>query len=68
MQSKVQIDSKTTKMIKTSNKNAKNGGKRLSIALTLNDKQFQSGLKKATQAITKFGAKMKRTDNHFLKT
>ena len=36
-------------------------GKRLSIALTLNDKQFQSGLRKATRSMTKFGKSMQRT-------
>ena len=36
-------------------------GKRLSVSLTLNDKQFQSGLRKATRAMTKFGKSMKRT-------
>ena len=36
-------------------------GKRLSVALTLNDKQFQSGLRKATRAMTKFGKSMQRT-------
>ena len=36
-------------------------GKRLSIALTLNDKQFQSGLRKATKSMTKFGKSMQRT-------
>ena len=36
-------------------------GKRLSVALTLNDKQFQSGLKKATRSMKRFGASMKRT-------
>ena len=36
-------------------------GKRLSVALTLNDKQFQSGLKKATRSMTKFGKSMQRT-------
>ena len=36
-------------------------GKRLSVALTLNDKQFQSGLRKATRSMKRFGASMKRT-------
>jgi hypothetical protein len=36
-------------------------GKRLSIALTLNDKQFQSALRKATRSMTKFGKSMQRT-------
>ena len=36
-------------------------GKRLSVSLTLNDKQFQSGLRKATRAMTKFGKSMQRT-------
>ena len=36
-------------------------GKRLSVALTLNDKQFQSGLRKATKSMTKFGRSMQRT-------
>ena len=36
-------------------------GKRLSVALTLNDKQFQSGLKKATRSMKRFGASMQRT-------
>ncbi len=36
-------------------------GKRLSVALTLNDKQFQSGLRKATKSMTKFGKSMQRT-------
>lgn len=36
-------------------------GKRLSVSLTLNDKQFQSGLRKATKSLKKFGASMKRT-------
>lgn len=36
-------------------------GKRLSIALTLNDRQFQSGLRKATRSMTKFGKSMQRT-------
>jgi hypothetical protein len=36
-------------------------GKRLSVSLTLNDKQFQSGLRKATRSMTKFGKSMQRT-------
>ena len=36
-------------------------GKRLSVSLTLNDKQFQSGLRKATKSIQKFGKSMQRT-------
>tara|TARA_R100001591_G_scaffold76146_1_gene83980 strand:- start:13254 stop:15119 length:1866 start_codon:yes stop_codon:yes gene_type:complete len=40
-------------------------GKRLSIALTLNDKQFQSGLRKATRSMTKFGKSMQRTGQSF---
>ena len=35
--------------------------KNLSIKLSLNDKQFQSGLKKATRSMKKFGSSMKRT-------
>mgnify|MGYP003111902781 CR=1 FL=1 len=35
--------------------------KNLSVKLSLNDKQFQSGLKKATRSIKKFGSSMKRT-------
>ena len=35
--------------------------KNLSIKLSLNDKQFQSNLKKATRSINKFGNQMKRT-------
>ena len=35
--------------------------KNLSVILSLNDKQFQSGLKKATRSIKKFGSSMKRT-------
>ena len=36
-------------------------GKRLSVSLTLNDKQFQSGLRKATKSMAKFGKSMQRT-------
>ncbi len=36
-------------------------GKRLSVSLTLNDKQFQSGLRKATRSMAKFGKSMQRT-------
>jgi len=35
--------------------------KNLSVKLSLNDKQFQSSLKKATRRLKKFGASMKRT-------
>ena len=35
--------------------------KTLSIKLSLNDKQFQSNLKKATRSMKKFGSSMKRT-------
>jgi hypothetical protein len=35
--------------------------KNLSVKLSLNDKQFQSGLKKATKSMKKFGSSMKRT-------
>ena len=35
--------------------------KNLSIKLSLNDKQFQSNLKKATRSMKKFGSSMKRT-------
>ena len=35
--------------------------KNLSIKLSLNDKQFQSRLRKATRALKKFGSSMKRT-------
>ena len=35
--------------------------KNLSVKLSLNDRQFQSGLKKATKSIKKFGSSMKRT-------
>lgn len=35
--------------------------KNLSIKLSLNDRQFQSGLKKATRSMKKFGSSMKRT-------
>lgn len=35
--------------------------KSLSVRLSLNDKQFQSSLKKATRSLKKFGASMKRT-------
>mgnify|MGYP003109019946 CR=1 FL=1 len=35
--------------------------KTLSIKLSLNDKQFQSSLKKATRSMKKFGSSMKRT-------
>ena len=35
--------------------------KNLSIKLSLNDKQFQSGLRKATRQMKKFGTSMKRT-------
>lgn len=35
--------------------------KNLSVKLSLNDKQFQSSLKKATRSLKKFGASMKRT-------
>ena len=35
--------------------------KNLRVKLSLNDKQFQSGLKKATRSIKKFGSSMKRT-------
>lgn len=34
--------------------------KKLSIKLSLNDKQFQTGLRKASKSLTKFGSKMKR--------
>lgn len=35
--------------------------KNLSVKLSLNDKQFQSSLKKATRSLKKFGASMQRT-------
>ena len=35
--------------------------KNLSVKLSLNDKQFQSSLKKSTRSLKKFGASMKRT-------
>ena len=35
--------------------------KNLSVKLSLNDKQFQSSLKRATRSIKKFGSSMKRT-------
>jgi len=35
--------------------------KNLSVKLSLNDKQFQSSLKKATRSMKKFGSSMKRT-------
>jgi len=35
--------------------------KNLSVKLSLNDKQFQSSLKKATRSLKRFGASMKRT-------
>ena len=35
--------------------------KNLSIKLSLNDKQFQSSLRKATRRMKKFGTSMKRT-------
>jgi hypothetical protein len=35
--------------------------KNLSIKLSLNDRQFQSNLRKATRAMKKFGSSMKRT-------
>ncbi len=35
--------------------------KTLSVKLSLNDKQFQSSLKKATRSLKRFGASMKRT-------
>tara|TARA_R110002012_G_scaffold13648_4_gene57972 strand:- start:2109 stop:3983 length:1875 start_codon:yes stop_codon:yes gene_type:complete len=35
--------------------------KRLSVSLTLNDKQFQTGLKRASSSLKKFGASMQRT-------
>ena len=35
--------------------------KNLSVKLSLNDKQFQSSLKKATRSLKKFGSSMKRT-------
>jgi len=34
-------------------------GKKLSVTLTLNDKQFQSGLRKASKSMKKFGSGMK---------
>lgn len=34
-------------------------GKKLSVSLTLNDKQFQSGLRKASKSMKKFGSRMK---------
>ena len=36
-------------------------GKKLSVSLTLNDKQFQSGLKKATKSMGAFSKSMQRT-------
>jgi hypothetical protein len=36
-------------------------GKTLSFFLKLNDKEFQSGLRKATRSMTKFGKSMQRT-------
>ena len=35
--------------------------KNLSIKLSLNDKQFQSSLRRATRSLKKFGSSMKRT-------
>jgi hypothetical protein len=42
--------------------------KNLSVKLSLNDKQFQSSLKKATRRLKKFGASMKRTGQTMTKS
>ena len=42
--------------------------KNLSIKLSLNDKQFQSRLKKATKSLKKFGSSMKRTGQNMTRS
>ena len=42
--------------------------KNLSIKLSLNDKQFQSSLRKATRSLKKFGSSMKRTGQNMTRT
>ena len=41
--------------------------KNLSVKLSLNDKQFQSNLRKSTRSLKKFGDNMKRTGDTVLK-
>ena len=42
--------------------------KNLSIKLSLNDKQFQSSLRKATRSLKRFGSSMKRTGRNMTRS